>query len=350
MSKLTNDQRDKMEMALNSAKEREHGYNEATRTFSLVNDELRPFQDANVTKVIIDGQAYIVNVLAGTVKASGKPKASKKKAAKKTTKETPKKAQGKTIVPQDDQENDDAKSEKKKKTPKKKTKKEDIKEEPIEAEEPLPDDDPLELEDGNDLLIWVGYHFYPTIAEFVDEATEMGYLKKVRKIPDGFEPGKSKVFVAHNEGFEGIGVIIGCCLPEVKKGKIGEYPKRRDGSDISDPKAVYLTGEFKAFKDLVNIKGETKSKAIRLVNGEAILKTKCYTSSPRSRTKTVVKVDRKKIKTHWTEDDRKTLAKLVKSKEGNLNVAFREFSIATGRSLRSVEYQWYGPMKKLEMQ
>jgi len=204
--------------------------------------------------------------------------------------------------------------------------------------------------EGDDLLVWIGYHYYPTIGDFIEEATEHGVLKKVRSIPKGFEAGKTRVFLAHNEGFEGLGVIIGYCTPEIIDGKPGSYPKRKDNGEPDDPSAKYLSGTFEALDHFVNIKGESKTKRLAPLAGDAILASKCFTSSPSSRAMVPGKDQAlRRPKSAWTDEDREALLNLVKQQEGQTNTAFREFSVMTGRSLRSVEYQWYGPMKKKGM-
>ena len=51
-----------------------------------------------------------------------------------------------------------------------------------------------------DLLMWVGYEHYPTIGAFVDEAKRLGLSKRIGRLPQGVEIGKSRLFFAHDEG------------------------------------------------------------------------------------------------------------------------------------------------------
>jgi len=236
----------------------------------------------------------------------------------------------------------EAKKAKEKKAEEKKAEEKKI---PPKREEPLSDDDPLILKTGDDFLIWIGYHYYPKIADYINEVLEHGFLKKVRRIPEGLETGDTKIFIAHNEGFDGLGVIIGYCLPEIKKGEIGDYPKRRDGQDMSDINSQYLVGVFKPAKQFINIKGEKKTKKFLPVNGQEILTSKSRTSSPSSRVKVPKNAKMRSPRSAWTDKDREELAKFIKKNIDNPN-KFREFSAATGRSVRSAEYQWFGPIKK----
>ncbi|MHA1882586.1 MAG: hypothetical protein ACTSUO_06035 [Candidatus Thorarchaeota archaeon] len=46
-----------------------------------------------------------------------------------------------------------------------------------------------------DILIWIGEQYY-TIKEFIDEATKIGVSRRLRAVPEHFEIGKNKVFLA----------------------------------------------------------------------------------------------------------------------------------------------------------
>jgi hypothetical protein len=50
---------------------------------------------------------------------------------------------------------------------------------------------------AKDLLIWVGYQFYPTVNSFVEEAERMGCCRRVSSLPKDIVPGLSRVFLAH---------------------------------------------------------------------------------------------------------------------------------------------------------
>lgn len=47
-------------------------------------------------------------------------------------------------------------------------------------------------------MMWIGYRFYPSPAEFRQEAAEQGVSIRVRTLPHGFEVGETQVFLAHN--------------------------------------------------------------------------------------------------------------------------------------------------------
>jgi len=49
------------------------------------------------------------------------------------------------------------------------------------------------------LLIWIGEKFYPTVADFEQEAKEMGISRRITSVPRGFEVGKTIVMLAHRK-------------------------------------------------------------------------------------------------------------------------------------------------------
>jgi hypothetical protein len=60
-----------------------------------------------------------------------------------------------------------------------------------------------------DLVMWVGSKFYPTIDSYITEAMNLGCSKRVPILPSDVVPGKSRVFLAHDEGKKGQGRIFG---------------------------------------------------------------------------------------------------------------------------------------------
>lgn len=57
----------------------------------------------------------------------------------------------------------------------------------------------------SDILMWVGAQHYPTIQSYVDEANRMGVCKRISRAPLDVK----RLFLAHDEGFEGEGIIFG---------------------------------------------------------------------------------------------------------------------------------------------
>ena len=60
-----------------------------------------------------------------------------------------------------------------------------------------------------DIIMWVGSAFYPTIDSYVKEAFNLGCAKRIPQLPAEILPGKSRCFLAHDEGKKGHGRIFG---------------------------------------------------------------------------------------------------------------------------------------------
>ena len=68
------------------------------------------------------------------------------------------------------------------------------------------------METGNqapDIVMFVGTKFYPTADDFIKEALHLGCAKRVSMLPSEVVPGKSRCFLAHDEGKKGQGRIFG---------------------------------------------------------------------------------------------------------------------------------------------
>ncbi len=72
---------------------------------------------------------------------------------------------------------------------------------------------PVEIDPG-DYLMWVGSIYYPTADVYIEEAKRLGVCKRMGKLPHSLVPGKSKVFLAHDDGLNGEGFIFGYFIPE----------------------------------------------------------------------------------------------------------------------------------------
>lgn len=68
-------------------------------------------------------------------------------------------------------------------------------------------------ETGNDrapdLVMWVGTGFYPTRDAYITESLSLGCAKRISQFPSDVVPGKSRCFLAHDEGKKGQGEIFG---------------------------------------------------------------------------------------------------------------------------------------------
>ncbi len=60
-----------------------------------------------------------------------------------------------------------------------------------------------------DIIMFVGTQFYPTADDFIKEALNLGCAKRVPMLPSEIVPGKSRCFLAHDEGKKGQGRIFG---------------------------------------------------------------------------------------------------------------------------------------------
>jgi len=60
-----------------------------------------------------------------------------------------------------------------------------------------------------DLVMWVGTKFYPTIDSYITESLGLGCAKRISQFPSDAVPGKSRCFLAHDEGKKGQGIIFG---------------------------------------------------------------------------------------------------------------------------------------------
>jgi len=72
-----------------------------------------------------------------------------------------------------------------------------------------PELNPGQVNEAPDLLMWVGKGFYPTIDSYIVEGMNLGCAKRIANLPDDVVPGKSRCFLAHDEGKKGQGVIFG---------------------------------------------------------------------------------------------------------------------------------------------
>lgn len=65
-----------------------------------------------------------------------------------------------------------------------------------------------------DYLMWVGSIYYPTVDVFIREAKKKGISKRLGHLPYGLTPGRSKIFLAHDDGLVGKGFIFGYFIPD----------------------------------------------------------------------------------------------------------------------------------------
>jgi hypothetical protein len=102
-----------------------------------------------------------------------------------------------------------------------------------------------------DLVMWVGSGFYPTIDSYVVEAMNLGCSKRVPSLPEEAVPGKTRVFLAHDEGKKGEGVIFGFfVLTGIEvilddPDKIAEYHRNYENLNVQVVSSVQAAAEPK---------------------------------------------------------------------------------------------------------
>jgi len=80
--------------------------------------------------------------------------------------------------------------------------------------------------------MWVGHGFYPTADDYIKEAIAIGCCKRVPMLPEDVVPGKTRVFLAHDDGKKGQGFIFGFFVLQGVEiiiddpDKIAEYQRR----------------------------------------------------------------------------------------------------------------------------
>lgn len=65
-----------------------------------------------------------------------------------------------------------------------------------------------------DLVMFVGSKYYRTADDFIVEGMNLGCAKRIANLPADLVPGKSRCFLAHDEGKKGQGFIFGFFIVE----------------------------------------------------------------------------------------------------------------------------------------
>ena len=221
----------------------------------------------------------------------------------------------------------------------------------------------------DDILVWIGHQSYNSIQDFVEESRELGVCRRVSRIPKGTEPGKTRVFLAHDEGIKGDAVIFGYFvveaaekviyesedelrgLPDFTRGVLLDdtYTEPERGGKIRNiGGSLYLVGElveFDEYRDYNKIIDEsaTRFRSYKRVNGDEIISSRHIKLAPTERAPRTICIpedELPKANSKWTEMEISELRRLVKE-HGTLYPAFKEFSRQTNRSMRSIEYRWF---------
>jgi nucleoid DNA-binding protein len=86
--------------------------------------------------------------------------------------------------------------------------------------------------DYSDCLLWIGHRY--TVSTFIEEARERGCCRKVPQWPAWLKPGKSRIFLAHQDGLAAphgavFGYFVLGGVDEVVDGGRGKAPKTTEG-------------------------------------------------------------------------------------------------------------------------
>lgn len=189
-----------------------------------------------------------------------------------------------------------------------------------------------------DYLMWVGTKFYPTYHDFANEAAEQGLCKRIGKIPNNMIPGKSRLFLTHDEGVSGEGFIFGYAVIN-RLETVGEDgvttdsdPWRKCG--VRRQGGTYLIGEYIQLKKLLRF-DHGRFRGALAAKGDAILASTDFRKAPSD----VYKLPKKH---KWTEDDEKALLKAVKKRpKGTSRLkALTIFALKSRRPKASVIYRY----------
>lgn len=249
-----------------------------------------------------------------------------------------------------------------------------------------------------DILMWVGYQHYPTIQDFIDEASTIGISKRISRLPIDIVPGKTRLFFAHDEGQKDDGVIFGYSvigsievldldpdqpLPPLGRDDV-QYLDADDleGEDergcgfrnehgamylvtydqheielLTGPASVTLHGTtiavFDQPVDYESAMGEEpqRFRSYKRVDGDALLDGVSNGDietrpSPTARRIEQIREDmpsalvQHQFGQRWTDETRAALQDYVKQ-VGSRAQAFRNVALVTGVTAEGIAYQWY---------
>lgn len=224
-----------------------------------------------------------------------------------------------------------------------------------------------------DFLMWVGAKYYPTYHDFVKEARIMGCCKRIGHVLQGIKPGRTRIFLAHDEGLVGDGFIFGYFIVnriEIVLPKGAELPKGcvtvsestaktepERGCGWRLPGGMYLMSEtdYDTLKSIAKELGVKKSdvkggfvpiepfrlcslkhfRGVLEISGKTILSWP-ETTAPSDDHPTL------KHEPEWTAKADKLLLKMVERMTPEMSRArvFKEFALDTGHSKAKVAYRY----------
>lgn len=258
----------------------------------------------------------------------------------------------------------------------------DVQEEAVEEETPTEERPRKKKRDKvavQDYLMWVGAVHYPTVADFRHEARYYGCSKRVGHMLDNIVPGKTRIFLAHDEGFveqgfifgyftvKGIDIVVpdGKELPEgmidasVPVSETHARAEAERGCGWRVLGGIYLVSEtdpdtLKALAKDLGVKrstvrgglvlidppkdfsGHRHFRGAKKVDGAAIL------AKTKTRTAMSYEHPMPKKQPEWTPEDDRALMKAVKNRDEDTPRAqvFAAFAFKTGHAKTRVAYRY----------
>lgn len=238
-----------------------------------------------------------------------------------------------------------------------------------------------ELRSGKDLIMWIGYHHYPTITDFIEEAQIKGVSKRVSRVPRSLIPGKTRLFFVHDEGFSyegrdpGDAVVFGYCevgaIEMIVDGD-EDLPSRDNvsyvqwdsilsederGCGYRELHGLYLRTEpdqLHLLTDPIDYNSEMDPSARRFrgfcaIDGDSLLGSNHHKPYPTDRADVTLSEDLREVsrRAPWSPEERTALLNMVNG--SGPHHAAKEFSRQTNRTFQACIYQLRGMRSKVEL-
>jgi hypothetical protein len=224
-----------------------------------------------------------------------------------------------------------------------------------------------------DILIWIGRRDFATIDDAIYSITEEGHRSKLSKVPRNFEIGKSRIFLAHDEGNRGDAVIFGYYIPDSivldvdEDGGMGERKRQvpkfvthlfSEGNSPGDMWFMleeatddnFISFDVASFRDY-NLLVDPEARRFRgykAIDGDEILASTEFKNAPSERLDDGYSVE---VGSHplpharWTEEEDIAFEKLLEETLTKTQ-AFQIFARKTERTELGVSYHYYRKLEK----